>query len=142
MENESSWNTPALMAETTNVRLVRILTMPTVVEYCGVNHCGAFASLSSLYSALDAVLFIALCSNENSSSPPHLILGNHIPVRNIDGNFCQGHFTLVLEGKLGSSNMTCALRQLPMQYMFRNSGVIDERNVSKPPETRRPQREI
>ena len=72
------------MAETTSGRLARFLTRPTVVEYSGVIHCGAFPSLSILYSALDSILFIALCSHENSSSPPHSTLGNHIPVCYID----------------------------------------------------------
>ena len=84
VENELSWNTAPLMAETTNVRSALFLTMPTVVEYCGIIHCGAFASLSIPYGAQDFILFISLCSYENNSSPPHWIPGNHIPVCNID----------------------------------------------------------
>ena len=55
VENELSWNTMSLMAETSNTQLARFLTVPAVVEYCGVIHRGAFASLSSLYSALDSI---------------------------------------------------------------------------------------
>ena len=77
-------------------------------------HYGAFTSLSSLYGMLDTILFIALCSCENSCSPPLLILGNHIPVLNIDRKFLHGHFTLVLEAKLGSSNIMCSHWQFPM----------------------------
>ena len=35
------------------------MTLPTVVAYCGVIHCRAFATLSILYGALDSILFIA-----------------------------------------------------------------------------------
>ena len=104
-ENEISWNTAPLMAET-NAWSARFLTMPTVVEYCGVIHC---ASLSSLYDTLDSILFIVLCSHENSSSPSHSTLDNHIPDHNIDRKFHHGRFTLVLEMKLGSYNVSCAL---------------------------------
>ena len=110
------------MAGTTDARAARYLTIPTAVEYCGVLHCGAFASMSILYGALDSILFIAVCSFENISSPPHSILDNHIPVRNIDRKFHPGRFKLVLEAKLGSSNVTCALRQFPIWYLFGNSG--------------------
>ena len=108
-QNELSWNTAPLMAETTTARSAQYLTMPTVVDYCGVMHCGTFASLSSLYSAMNSMFLIALCCHDNSSSPPHSILGNHIPVRHIDRNFHHGRFTLVLEAKLGWSNVACAL---------------------------------
>ena len=123
------------MAETTNARSARFLAMPTVVGYCGVSHplrgicvfvyslrwhlclclfsTVAFVSLSILYGALDSVHFIAFCFHENSSSPPNSILGNHIPVCNIDRKFHHGHFTLVLGAKLGSSNVTCALSTIP-----------------------------
>ena len=77
--------------------------MPTVVEYCGVIHCGTFASLSILYGALDSVLFIALCSHENSSSPSHSIPGSHIPVCNIDRKFHHGRVHWSLNGSLGRS---------------------------------------
>ena len=133
-ESELSSNTVPLMSETTNARSARFLTMSTVVEYCGVIHCGALASLSILYGSLDSILFIALCSNENSSSPPHSIMGNHNPVCNIDRKLYHGCFTLVLDAKLGSSNFTCSPRQF---LIFGNSGVIHARNVSKPPEMSR-----
>ena len=100
VENELTWNTAPLMAETTNAQSALFLTMPTAVEYCGVIHCRAFASLSILYSALDSILFIVLWSYEISSSPPHSILGIQIPVHNIDRKFNHGHFTLVLEPTL------------------------------------------
>ena len=106
-----------LMSETTNARSARFLTMPSVVEYCGVIHCRAFASLSILYGTLDSILFIALCSNENSSSPPHLIMGNHIPVCHIDRKLYHGRFTLVFDAKLGSSNFTCSPRQFLIYYL-------------------------
>ena len=92
-----------------NNQLAWFLKMPAVVEYCGVIHCGAFVSLTVIYGALDSIPFIALCSYENSSSPPHSILGNNIPVHNIDGKFDHMHFTLVLEATLRLSNVTCAL---------------------------------
>ena len=136
-ENELSWNTAPLMAETTNARSVRFLTMPIVGECCAVIHCGAFASLSILYGALDSILFTALCSYENSSSPPHSILDNHIPVSNTDRKLHHGRITLVLEAKLESSNVTNALRQFLKLYLFGNSGVIHACNVSKPPQTQR-----
>ena len=41
-KNEFYWNIAKLMAETGNARSARFLTMPTVVEYCGVIHCGPF----------------------------------------------------------------------------------------------------
>ena len=113
-ENELSWNTALLTAETTNARVARFLTIPTGEEYSGVIHCGAFVFLFVLYSALDSILFIALCSHENSSSPLHWILGNHIPVCNTDRKFYHGRFTLVLEVKLGSSSITCALTEFPI----------------------------
>ena len=91
-----------LMAETTNNYVIGTVSgMPTVVEYCGVIHCGTFASLSILYGALDSVLFIALCSHENSSSPSHSIPGNHIPVCNIDRKFHHGRLQWSLKGSLG-----------------------------------------
>ena len=99
------------MAEATNARSARFLTMPTVVECCGVRHCGEIVFLSILYGELDSILCISLCSYENSNSPPRLIVGNHTPDRNIDRKFHHGRFTLVLEAKLGSSNITCALRR-------------------------------
>ena len=135
-ESDLSWNTAPLMAETTNARLAQFLTMLTVVEYCG-----GFASLSSLYGTLDSILFIVVCSHKNSSSPPHsiLILGNHIPVRNIDRKFHHGRFTLVLEVKLGLSNITCALCQFPISYLLGNSGVVHAGKVSRLPEMPRPQ---
>ena len=49
-----------LMAETTNARFARFLTMPTVVECCVVIHCGAFVSLSVLYGVLDSVILFWL----------------------------------------------------------------------------------
>ena len=52
--------------------------------------------------------------------------------------FHHGHCTLALEAKLGSSNVTCAFRQFPIQYLFGNSGVIHVCNVSKPHKTPRP----
>ena len=67
-----------------------------------------FQQRAGLYS------FIALCSYENNSSLPHSILGNHIPVCNIDTKFHHERLALVHEVKLGSFNVTCALRQLPM----------------------------
>ena len=72
---------------------------------------------------MDSVLFTALCSYENCSSPPRSILGNHIPVRNTDRKSHHGRFTLALEAKLGSSNVTCALRQFPVQYLSFSSYV-------------------
>ena len=113
-ENGLCWNIVPLMVEKNISRSARFLTMPTVVEYFGIIHCGAFASLSVIYGALDSILFIALCSHENSSSPPHSILGNHIPVCDNDRKLYHGRLTLVLEAKLGSSNVICALRQLPI----------------------------
>ena len=53
-ESELSRNTAPLMAETTNARSAGFLTMPTAVEYCGIIHCGAFASLSILLGACDS----------------------------------------------------------------------------------------
>ena len=96
-KNEFSWITEPLMAETTSARSSQFLTMPTIAQHRGVIQCGACSSLSSLYGALHSNLFIALCSHENSSSPHHAILGNHIPVRNIDRTFQHGRVTLVLE---------------------------------------------
>ena len=115
--NGLSLNTAPLMAETTNGRWALFLTMPSVVDYCGVIHCRAFASLSVLYGTLDSILFIVLFSHENSSSPPHSILGSYIPVRNINRKFHYGRFTLVLEAKLEPSNVTCARRQFPILHL-------------------------
>lgn len=36
-------------SKTTNARTARFLTTTTVVEFCGVNHRGALASLSRFY---------------------------------------------------------------------------------------------
>ena len=98
------------MAGTTNARSARFL--PTSSSILWSQPLWAFASLSVLYGTLDSILSIACCPYENSSSPPHSILGNHIPARNIDRKFHHGLLTLVLEARLGSSNVTCALRVL------------------------------
>ena len=63
-ENALYWNTAPHIIETTNARSALFLTIPAVVEYCGVIHCRAFPSLSILYVALDSILFTALCSHE------------------------------------------------------------------------------
>ena len=123
-----------LMAETTKAQSGWFLTRPSVAEHCGVIHCGTFASLSILYSALDSILFTALCSHENSSSPPHSILGNHIPVCNIDRELHHGCFILALEAKRELSKVTSALRQFPTEYLFGKSRFIHARNMSKPHE--------
>ena len=100
-DNELSWITAPFMNETTNAQSARFLTVPTVVEYCGAIHCGAIASLSILYGALDSILFIALCSFENCSSPSYSILGNHIPVGNIDRKFIMDVLYWSLKWSLG-----------------------------------------
>lgn len=128
------------MAKTTNVRSTRFLTTTTVVEYCGIINRWAFAFFSRLYGALDSFFFfIALCTRENSSSTAQLIASNRIPVHNIDRKFHRVRFTLVLEAKLESSNITSVFRQFPIQYVFVDSGDIHAHNVPKPPKTPRPQ---